>query len=218
MKIINISGLLKQPVKDVALLDLQWSTIETRIFAISFSIGVVVLIYLLRLDWKRYGLFSLIAALMGGILCTLFVSMGLYKFPYLPIPNKLGIPVAIMSLVFPSIIALSVRYSPTDWTYKIPYYWVIVHIFVFLELLTQEKTNLIKYTLAWDLWDTYSAWWIYFLVLEWIGGKIITSNLRKPIDTQAFRYGNWAWILLHAILIFTIFLGGLYTGTLLAKT
>lgn len=198
-------------------MDLQWSTIETRISVTTFLISFMVLIYLLRLNWKQYGLFSFIIALIGGSLCTLFVSIGFYDFPYLPIPNKLGIPIAVMGVVVPSIIALAVRYSPIEWAYKIPYYWVIVHIIVLVELILQENTNLIKYKFAWDLWDTYSAWWIYFLVLEWIGGKIISPNFRKPIDSQAFRYGNWAWIVLHTILIFTIFLGGLYSGMLIAK-
>lgn len=199
------------------MLDLQWSTIETRVAVAVFIIGLAVLVYLLRLNWKQYGLFSLIIALIGVSLCSLFVAVGFYEFPYLPNPNKLGIPVAVMAIVFPSIIALSVRYSPTDWAYKIPYYWVIVHLFVFIELILQEKTNLIKYKFAWDLWDTYSAWWVYLLMLEWIGGKIIAPKFRKPIEAQAFRYGNWAWIVLHAVLIFTIFLGGLYSGMLIAK-
>lgn len=198
-------------------MDLQWTTIETWITVISLLLGLIALSFLLRLDWKSYGLLSLLVGLFGASLCASFVGLGFYSFPYLLFPNRLGIPIAIMSLVVSSIIALSIRYSPLKWSYKIPYYWGIVHIVVALELVMQLKTSLIKYKLAWNAWDSYSAWWLYFLIFEWLGGKIIPSALRNPIDSSAFQYGNWGWIVLHIILITTFIGTGLGLGLYLYK-
>jgi hypothetical protein len=37
-------------------------------------------------------------------------------------------------------------------------------------------------------------------------------NVRRPISAESFRYGKWAWIVLHIIVIATIFLAGVYVG------
>lgn len=41
----------------MSLFDLQWSTTEARVSVTTFLISFIVLIYLLRLNWKQYGLF-----------------------------------------------------------------------------------------------------------------------------------------------------------------
>jgi hypothetical protein len=64
----------------------------------------------------------------------------------------------------------------------------------------------------WDLWDSYTLWWLYFLLFELLGGKVIPDHLRNPVTVNSFRYGNWAWIVLHIIVITTIFLAGVYVG------
>ena len=64
----------------------------------------------------------------------------------------------------------------------------------------------------WDAWDSYTWWWIYLLLFEWIGGKIVPPPSRKPIQSKPFRYGRWGWVVFHFIVITTIFLAGVYTG------
>jgi len=168
--------------------------------------------FILRLDWKRYGFLFLLTGIIGNILCYLFVVLDFYTFPYTLIPNYFRLPFEAILTIFPFYILLGVRYSPISWSYKIPFYWVIVHLGLVQETLAKNLTQGIKYGIDWDFWDSYTAWWIFFLLFEWIGGKIIPDNLRNPIKIEAFRYGNWAWILLHFILILTFFLGGLQLG------
>ena len=75
-----------------------------------------------------------------------------------------------------------------------------------------KHTSIFKFETEWDLWDSYTLWWLYFLLFELLGGKIVPNYLRSPINSDSFRYGNWAWIIFHIIVITTIFLAGVYVG------
>lgn len=80
------------------------------------------------------------------------------------------------------------------------------------ETLLKNLTNTIKYGPDWDFGDSYSAWWIFLLLSEWIGEKIIPVDLRKPIYHEAFYFWNWAWIGSHFIGISTVFISEIYLG------
>jgi len=80
-----------------------------------------------------------------------------------------------------------------------------------------KGTSIFRFEPEWDLWDSYTLWWIYYLLFELIGGKVIPSHLRKPILSESFRYGRWAWIVFHIIVIITIFLAGVYVGVTVIK-
>lgn len=121
-------------------------------------------------------------------------------------------PFEAILTVFPFIVLYGVRYSPEPWAWKIPFYWAIVHVGMLFETAVLLKTRLIRYEFKWDFWDSYTWWWIFLLVFEWVGGLIIPSHLRKPINTQEFTYGKKWWAVFHFIVIVTIFLGGYYLG------
>ena len=76
----------------------------------------------------------------------------------------------------------------------------------------ERYTNIIKYEPSWDLWDSYSAWWIFLLLFEWIGGKVIPASARAPISEEAFAFGGWAWFLFHGIVLLTTFGAGVLVG------
>lgn len=78
-------------------------------------------------------------------------------------------------------------------------------------------TPIFKFKQEWDLWDSYTLWWIYYLLFEILGGKIIPPNILIPISYESFKYGRWAWIVFHIIVITTIFLAGVYAGGTLIK-
>jgi len=52
-------------------------------------------------------------------------------------------------------------------------------------------------------------------VVRSVRGKLVPAARRKPIEAEAFRYGRWAWIAFHFIVISTIFLAGVYVGVTL---
>lgn len=174
-------------------------------------LGICGTIFVLRFDWKRYGILFLLSGAVAIGLCYIFVKLQFYSFPEIPLHN-LSLPYFEMMVTFPAGVLFGVRYSPQKWVWKIPFYWGIVHIGVLLELLIKEGTPIFRFGMAWDVWDSYTWWWIYFLLFEWIGGKIVPDHLRKPIDGEQFRYGRWGWIVFHAIVISTIFLAGYYLG------
>ncbi len=175
-------------------------------------VSIIGSILIVKKDWKKYGLLYLTSSVVGSILCFLFVSIGFYYFPVKLFPF-IPVPIIEMVTVVPFYVVLGVRYSPFHWGWKIPFYWVMVHIAMALEVLAlYDPVRIIRYKPPWDLWDSYTWWWIYLLLFEWMGGKMIPSSSRKPIQSKSFRYGRWVWLFLHFILIVTIFLAGFYTG------
>jgi hypothetical protein len=171
----------------------------------------------MRKNWKRYFALFIISAIIGNIICYIFVRLGLYYYPYNIFPNISIMPFMLILTMFPAAILFGVRYSPKSWLYKIPFYWVLVHLGVLIEAWAENQTQLIKYTSSWDLWASYTWWWIFLLVFEWVGGIIVPTESRKPIDQELLRYGKIGWFILHFILISTIFIAGVYTGITLFK-
>ncbi|UCZ53933.1 hypothetical protein LGQ02_03880 [Bacillus shivajii] len=185
---------------------------ETLVLLGAISIGVLGLIYYIKLSWKHYGMLFLMSAFIGNILCFLFVNFGFYTFPYRLLPKLSEMPIIAVTITFPLLVLVGVRYSPKPWPWKIPFYWTIIHVGIFLETIMLTGTRLIEYQFKWDLWDSYTWWWIYFLIFEWIGGMIVPEHLRKPLQIRHLTYGKIGWFLIHFILIITIFLGGYYLG------
>ena len=192
-------------------MNLQYN-LETIVTIATVALATLGTFLIIRLDWKRYGLLFLLSGIVGNIFCYFFVKVGFYSFPYRIFPQILTMPFETIITVFPFYVLLGVRYSPVAWAYKIPFYWAMVHLGITAETLAQLYTKLISYDFAWDFWDSYTWWWIYLLIFEWVGGKIIPPHLRRPLSTESFKYGSWAWIVFHSIVISTIFLGGLYLG------
>lgn len=188
---------------------------ETYISIFAITASILGSIFIIRLDWKRYGLLFLISGAVGNILCYIFVKLNFYSFPFRFFPDITPMPFLAILTIFPLYVLIGVRYSPVSWAYKIPFYWAIVHLGMLAETLAQNYTDLIKYNFEWDFWDSYTWWWIYLLLFDWIGSLIIPKQLKKPLDQESFHYGKWVWALFHFIVITTIFLGGLYLGTIL---
>jgi hypothetical protein len=184
---------------------------EMYISIASFAIAVISSYFILRLDWKRYGFLYLLAGVIGNLLCYFFVGVGFYSFPYIFLP-VFKAPIFAILTSFSYLVLLGVRYSPTNWAYKISFYGVIINTGVLVETILKDTTRLISYKFEWDLWDSYTTWWAFFILMEWMGGKIIPPNLRKPLQADAFRFGNWFWFVIHIVAMFTIFLAGLYLG------
>ncbi len=195
-------------------MNLQYN-LETLLTITAVVISALGSYFIIRLNWMRYGLLFIMAAVVGHILCYIYVHVCFYSFPYRLLPGLSVMPFETVMTVFPFLVLLGVRYSPQSWAYKIPFYWIIVHLGMTAETLAQLYTELIDYEFAWDFWDSYTWWWIYLLGFELIGGKLIPAHLRRPLSAESFRYGGWAWIALHVVVVITIFLGGLYLGYVL---
>ena len=197
-------------------MNIGWN-IETYLSLSAIAVSTAVLLLTMRHNWKRYGALFLLSAVIGNILCYVFIKLGYYYYPYRLFPTLFIMPLTLVLTMFPALVLASVRYSPKSWAYKIPFYWVIVHLGVLFEVWAEEMTQIIKYNESWYLWDSYTWWWIFLLVFEWVGGIIVPAESRKPLDQELLKYGKIGWFILHFVLILTIFIAGVYTGTLLAK-
>lgn len=191
-------------------------TNKDLIMAFIMIFGICGCIFFIRLSWRHYGLIFLISLLSANFLCYLFTFVGFYSFPNNVLHDHLLIPYGLVSTVFPFISLFGIRYSPEKWVWKIPFYWTIVHLGVLSEVILKH-TTIFKFEAEWDLWDSYTIWWIFYLLLEGLGSKLVPPDLRKPISHKSFRYGRWAWIVLHVVVITTIFLAGVYVGVTVFK-
>lgn len=174
-------------------------------------LGSLGCLFFIRMNWKRYGFLFLFSVIVSNLICYILTYIGFYSFPDNVLHGHLLIPYGLVSSVFPFMALAGIRYSPEKWGWKIPYYWVFVHLGVLGEVILKNST-IFKFEQEWDLWDSYTLWWIYFLLFELLGGKVLPKSSRKPIHHELFRYGNWGWIISHIILITTIFLAGVYVG------
>jgi len=170
---------------------------------------------LIRKDWKRYSLLYLLSAATGVTLCLAFAAAELYVFPHRPMDPWFFLPLSAMVTFVPFTVLLGVYFSPEGWAWKIPFYWAFVHLAVLAEVVLLSFTGMFRFAVGWDLWDSYTLWWIYFLFFEWLGGRLIRPETRRPLPVAQFRYGRWAWLILHAIVISTIFVFGVYTGKMI---
>ncbi len=188
--------------------------IETALTIGALAASVAGTILILRFQWKQYGLLFLLSGIIGIALCYLFLYFDLYSFPYQLIPGISKVPFTLILTVFPFYVLAGVRYSPRAWGWKIPFYWVLVHIGVLAEGIIEKTTMILKYNPHWGIWDSYVWWWLFLLVFEWIGGLIVKPENRKPLDPTHLRFGSLGWFILHFILILTFVLA----GTMLAET
>ncbi|MCL5058061.1 MAG: hypothetical protein M1130_08730 [Actinobacteria bacterium] len=199
------------------MLEFQWDR-DRIILLSSVALSLAAAYPILRLDWKRYGLLFILTGVIGNILCYIFIKLNFYTFPKVLIPGIEGrMPFIAILTVFPFIVLAGVRYSPRVWAGKIPFYWAVVHLGMTAETLARLNTKLIVYQPMWNFWASYTWWWIFLLLFEWAGGLIIPAHLRKPLDSELFRYGKSGWAVFHFIVIVTIFLGGYYLGRVSPK-
>ncbi|AGT32069.2 hypothetical protein M493_08980 [Geobacillus genomosp. 3] len=179
---------------------------------IAVAVSAAGSIWIMRHDKKRYGVLYALSAAVGILLCLAFVFAGFYTFPVKLIPHP-PIPLIEMLTVVPFFTLLGVRYSPKEWAWKLPFYFAGVQVIMTLELVALlSPLRLIEYNEQWDAWDSYTAWWLYLLLFEWIGGNIVPADARAPLAASSFRYGRWGWIIVHAVAMATVFLAGVYTG------
>ncbi|ADY56043.1 hypothetical protein Sgly_1746 [Syntrophobotulus glycolicus DSM 8271] len=197
-------------------MNIGWN-IESYVSVSSMIFSSIILFLILRINWKAYGLLFLLSAAAGEILCVIFAMLGLYSFPYTTFPAISSLPVVLVLTAFPMIVLVGVRYSPENWMSKICLYWVIVNLGMLFETWAQNQTQIIKYDMFWDFWDSYTWWWIYLLVFEWLGGRIVPQSARKPIKGSLLKSGQIGWFISHFILISTIFLAGFYMGRVTLK-
>lgn len=118
---------------------------ETMILIAATAISLIGSLFIIRLDWIRYGLLFLLTAITGNILCYIFVRIGSYSFPVRLFPHISIMPFEAILTVFPFYVLLGVRYSPSAWAYKIPFYWAFVHLGMLGETIFLNTTRLIKY-------------------------------------------------------------------------
>lgn len=91
----------------------------------------------LRVNVRQYGSLYILSAVIGTILCIIFVAFGFYTFSFRLFKFISQIPLTLLLTMFPFYVLFGVRYSPKTWGWKIPFYWTLVHIGVFSEAMIE---------------------------------------------------------------------------------
>jgi hypothetical protein len=65
-------------------------------------------------------------------------------------------------------------------------------------------------------WESYTWWWIYLLVFEWVGGLMVLKLPERP-STRNFSNTVIGMVYFALDIIISIFLAGVYTGKVLLK-
>jgi hypothetical protein len=193
-------------------MNIKWN-IETFILLGGTIISFIASIRIIKTNWKQYGMLYIVTAVIGEILDIVFVKLGLYHYPYKLFHHMDISPYTLVMTIFPFYILLGVKYSPTLWKYKFPFYMALIHFGMLGEVLAHNFTKVIRFGRYWDTWDSYMWWWIFILGFELVGGLIVSKENRTPISEDFFRYGNLGWYIIHFMFISTIFLGGVLLGT-----
>jgi hypothetical protein len=184
--------------------------IDFLLSAAPCAAGIAIMLFLLKINRKQYGLLMLLSTAAGISVCVLFVGLGLYSFPYRLFPSAFRFPILTLLTIFPAYSAAAVRYSPRRWIWKIPFYMTLVHLVTLMEAIAEEYTDIIRYGPRWNLWESYALWWAFLLAFEWLGGFIVSQEYRRPVRPESLRSGRPGWYVVHIVFMATIYLAGIY--------
>lgn len=193
-------------------MNIEWNVNAFILFGGTFF-SLIGSLAIMKSNWKQYGVLFILTALIGELLDLMFVKFGFYTYEYKIFPSLPNSPFTLIMTMFPLYILFGVKYSPTAWQYKIPFYMMLVHFGMLGEALSHIFTAIIEYNRFWDTWDSYIWWWLFLLGFELVGNLIVMQESRTPIPEDFFKYGRTGWYLTHFVFVVTIFLAGIYLGT-----
>lgn len=121
-------------------MNIGWN-IDTYLSLSSIAVSTVISVLIIRKNWRRYGALFLLSAIVGNILCYVFVKLNLYYFPYRLFPDVFIMPFTMILTMFPALVLFGVRYSPKTWPFKIPFYWVLVHLGTLIETWAEPNPD-----------------------------------------------------------------------------
>jgi hypothetical protein len=151
------------------------------------GIGFVIII---RKNYVRYGLISIISITLSILLCWFFEWNGFYRF-VLPFPSIL--PAVAISFTF--LVLFSIYFRPKKHTF--PFYFMVINLVFAIEIILRDVCHFIVYRGPWDTWDSYSLYWLYIRLFAFLGDCLVPIKYRKPISSDKRSY----WISFIVVII-----------------
>ncbi|TCN27071.1 hypothetical protein [Mesobacillus foraminis] len=164
--------------------------VHLLILLLTFFITSIGCVYILRDSVFHYGIVLIISLFVTVSLCLFFYCLGFYRFT-LPVPYVL--PVVAVSFSFLALFL--VRYRPKRRTF--PFFFMTLTFIFTLEVLLKEYAGIINFKNGWDYWDSYSLYWVFSRLFDWIGEGVVPAKHRSPIRSETAGY--WSLFLLSAI-------------------
>ncbi|MDL4840437.1 hypothetical protein [Aquibacillus rhizosphaerae] len=140
----------------------------------------------------KYGRIFITNIVIAVSLCSFFVMTGFYRF-VLPLPHIL--PAVVCSFGF--LVLFLIYFKPTKHTF--PYFFMIINITFVFEILLKH-IGFITYKNGWDLWDSYTLYWIYVRIFVFLGEKMVADENRQPLNTV----NKWYWPSFFVIIFLTV--------------
>ncbi|WP_442598773.1 hypothetical protein [Neobacillus sp. D3-1R] len=151
-------------------------------------------LYLLIKNFLGYRLVLLLSLLLSSFLCLVFYWLGFYRF-VLPLWQVLP----AVAISFSLLVLITIRFKPKRHTF--PFFFMMITSIFTIEVLLKEYWGFIKFRNGWDFWDSYSLYWVYVRLFNYIGDRLVPRQYRMPIYTKSNIY----WGLFILIVIYALF-------------
>ncbi|WP_078544979.1 hypothetical protein [Litchfieldia alkalitelluris] len=151
--------------------------------------------FIIKTNVLRYGIIFLISILLSVSFCIFFYFNGFYRFV---LPIYLILLPVICSFGF--LILFLIKYRPTKYTF--PFYFSVLTFILGCEIFLKDVVGFIVFRNGWDLWDSYSFYWVYVRIFDFIGERVISEKWRKPVPYDKRMY--WIIFLVMIVISFVI--------------
>jgi hypothetical protein len=100
---------------------------------------------------------------------------------------------------FGLLVLFTIHFKPEKFTF--PFFFITINWVFGVEIIL-EYIGFITFRNGWDFWDSYSLYWIYVRLFNFIGDYLIPIKYRNPIQTNVKAY--WIFFVLTVILSIVI--------------
>jgi hypothetical protein len=74
---------------------------------------------------------------------------------------------------------------------------MILTVIFTIEVVLKEYAGIIAFKNGWDYWDSYSLYWVFSRLFDWIGESTVPPKHRSPV--QSDKAGYWILFILTGI-------------------
>jgi hypothetical protein len=144
----------------------------------------------------RYGLIFIFHFIFSISICLCFYWFGFYRYVF---PLYYVLPAVVFS--FGLLVLFTIHFKTKKFTF--PFFFMTINLVFCFEIFLQY-IGFIKFRNGWDFWDSYSLYWIYVRLFNFIGDYLIPIKYRNPIKTNVKAY--WIFFVLTVVLTIVILL------------
>ncbi|WP_160725823.1 hypothetical protein [Bacillus sp. USDA818B3_A] len=173
---------------------MSYTGLNYTILCLAFVINGLGSFFIVKKNVYRYGMVLIISLIVTSGLCLLFYAMDFYRF-VLPLPAVL--PVVAISFSFLALFII--RYRPRDKTF--PFFFITLTLVFTIEVFLKDYAGFIRFKNGWDYWDSYSLYWVFARLFNYVGVYLVPYHFRHPVKSDTKTY----WGLFFLMVVYSVF-------------